>query len=162
MPFIHRDGIKEALFDSLGWSDREWSRKLGGASYHLLFHFARAQLVAGCSVVIESNFGRRSQTEFDVLRRQVDYVPVQAVCHADASVLLQRYSARVDSGERHPGHVDHLNVEEYKARLLASQPDVLDLGCEVIRVDTTDFSAVDYEGIVSAILAASQKNGGKV
>ena len=32
LPLLHRDGFKEALFDSLGWSDLEWSQRLGGAS----------------------------------------------------------------------------------------------------------------------------------
>jgi 2-phosphoglycerate kinase len=26
LPFIHKDGIKEILFDVLGWRDRAWSR----------------------------------------------------------------------------------------------------------------------------------------
>ncbi len=29
LPFVHKDGIKELLFDKLGWSDRVWSRKVG-------------------------------------------------------------------------------------------------------------------------------------
>ena len=28
-PFINKDDIKEILFDTLGWHDREWSKKLG-------------------------------------------------------------------------------------------------------------------------------------
>jgi hypothetical protein len=44
------------LFDSLGWEDREWSRKLGIACNQLLFQTAAAQLEAGTSVALESNF----------------------------------------------------------------------------------------------------------
>jgi predicted kinase len=39
LPLISRDDIKESLFDSLGYSDREWSKKLGIASYDLLYFF---------------------------------------------------------------------------------------------------------------------------
>ena len=35
IPLIAKDTIKEQLFNSLGWSDRAWSRKIGGASYDL-------------------------------------------------------------------------------------------------------------------------------
>ena len=28
LPFIFKDGIKELLFDSLGWKDRDWSKNL--------------------------------------------------------------------------------------------------------------------------------------
>lgn len=34
-PLLVRDDIKEILFDTLGWSDRQWSRKLGGASWRM-------------------------------------------------------------------------------------------------------------------------------
>src|SRR6185369_3304324 len=53
---LHRDGLKENLFDALGWSDREWSKKLGVASYRLLYHVMEAAMTAGYSCVIESNF----------------------------------------------------------------------------------------------------------
>ena len=29
LPLIAKDDIKESLFDSLGWKDREWSKQLG-------------------------------------------------------------------------------------------------------------------------------------
>ena len=40
IPLIAKDTIKEQLFNSLGWSDRAWSRKLGGASYDLIWLIA--------------------------------------------------------------------------------------------------------------------------
>lgn len=33
LPLIAKDDIKESLFDSLGWRDREWSKKLGRATF---------------------------------------------------------------------------------------------------------------------------------
>jgi predicted kinase len=56
LPLVGRDDIKERLFESLGWSDREWSKRLGGASWDLLYWFVETQLAAGQSCVIESNF----------------------------------------------------------------------------------------------------------
>ena len=47
IPFLNKDGIKELLFDTLGWKDRAWSRQLGIASSALLFHMIERQLVAG-------------------------------------------------------------------------------------------------------------------
>jgi predicted kinase len=37
LPLVGRDDIKERLFESLGWSDREWSKRLGIASWDLLY-----------------------------------------------------------------------------------------------------------------------------
>ncbi|MDP6369585.1 MAG: hypothetical protein QF615_08250, partial [Planctomycetota bacterium] len=31
IPVISKDAIKESLFESLGWNNREWSRKVGFA-----------------------------------------------------------------------------------------------------------------------------------
>jgi predicted kinase len=56
LPFVSRDDIKESLFDSLGWKDREWSKKLGAASYKLLYYFVESQACIGNSIIVESNF----------------------------------------------------------------------------------------------------------
>jgi len=37
LTFLSKDLFKESLFDSLGGSDREWSRRIGLASTQLLF-----------------------------------------------------------------------------------------------------------------------------
>ena len=42
LPLIGKDLIKEALFDALGTGDRAWSRRLGGASYEVLYAVAAA------------------------------------------------------------------------------------------------------------------------
>ena len=56
LPFLSKDLFKESLFDSLGWQDRDWSRRLGGASMALLFRVRGALLEADQSVALESNF----------------------------------------------------------------------------------------------------------
>ena len=56
LPFIDKDSMKEILYDALGWKDREWSQKLGAASFGLLYHGLERQLEAGASVVVETAF----------------------------------------------------------------------------------------------------------
>ena len=46
LPLIAKDEIKESLFETLGWGERAWSMKLGGASYEVLMVFLEAQLRA--------------------------------------------------------------------------------------------------------------------
>ena len=58
MPLLSKDSIKETMFDTLGWSDREWSKKLGVASITLFYQWIDSQLVAGQSIVAESSFYR--------------------------------------------------------------------------------------------------------
>jgi predicted kinase len=152
LPFINKDGIKESLFDTLGWRDRDWSKQLGRASSELLWHFVEAQLAAGASLVIESNFDARFATpRLRALRERFVFEPVQIQCIAAGAVLWQRFQARVASGERHPGHADQLNGEEFRSMLLNPKLDLLDIGGLTIEVDTTHFEQLDYDGLIAAI-----------
>lgn len=152
LPYLSKDGIKELLFDSLGWQDREWSKKLGLASYNLLYYFAESQLTAGKSFIIESNF----KAEFDSkkfldLKKKYEYEPLQIVCKTDGEVLFERFKKRTESGERHPGHVDQLNYDEFKEIMLKGGYESLLIGGEIIEVNTTDFESIDYEKILKNI-----------
>ena len=53
LPVIGKDLIKEALFDALGTGDRAWSRRLGVASYEVLYAIAGALPAA----VLDANLG---------------------------------------------------------------------------------------------------------
>lgn len=152
LPFVHKDGIKETLFDNLGYSDREWSRRLGRATYSLLYYFAGTQLAAGNSLILESNFHAETATrELQDLRDRWPFRAVQIQCVASADVLIERWRRRALSGERHPGHVDHLCEDEVAPYLWRGRLDALDIGDEIIEVDTSDFDAVDYPSIVTTL-----------
>ena len=117
VPLLTKDGIKETLFDSLGTGDREWSKRLGEATWHVLFHVLRAQLRTGCSVVVEGNF------EPDRANNQFASLPafhvVQVYCHAPEGELLERFRERSESGDRHPGHLDGEDAERELEQALA-------------------------------------------
>ena len=155
LPLIAKDDIKESLFDSLGWKDREWSKQLGRATMRLLFYFVETQIAAGRSCIVESNFRAEMETqEFRVLQTKHDFVPLQIVLKCERDVLVQRFRARWDSGTRHPGHVDHLPNEEELAAILDSDYHAMDLGGQVIEIDTTAFDKIDHAGLFRAIESA--------
>ena len=56
LPLIAKDAIKEALFEALGTGDAEWSRRLGRASFDLLYEALEWQLRAGRPAIVEANF----------------------------------------------------------------------------------------------------------
>ncbi len=152
LPLLARDDIKELLFDTLGWSDRQWSRKLGLASWRVLYHLLEELLKANQSLVVESNFRKEfASKELGALQRKYRFETVQVLCRADGEVLLERFKQRAESGERHPGHVDHLNYDEFEAVLRQGGWDVLEIDGRVVTVDTTDFAAMDYGQIVNDI-----------
>lgn len=159
LPLFTRDELKESLFDSLGWSDRPWSASVGAAAWELLYLLAERVLATRQSLLLESNFQARwANTRVAHLQAQTHCRIVQILCQAEPEVLIARYQQRVETGERHPGHVDHLNVEAMRAELRhAWQP--LDVDGELITIDTTNWHALDYSALrqrVQSHLAASR------
>lgn len=155
LPFINKDGIKESLFDTLGSRDREWSKQLGRASSELLWHFVEALLAAGCSLVVESNFDPTfALPRLLALKAKFDFEPFQIQCLAGDDVRFERFKARAESGERHPGHVDHLNYDEFRAMPSLCRQYTLEIGGSVVEVDTTDAQHIDFQGIVSGVQSA--------
>lgn len=155
MPFFNKDGIKETLFDTLGWSDREWSRQLGIASARLLFHYIERQLAAGQSVVAESAF----QAAYDAprlpaLREQFHCRVLEAHCTAAPDVLLARVLERAQSRQRHPGHGELAQLEELRANLLSGVYRPLSGDGAALIVDTTDLARLDYQSLLQIIRLA--------
>ena len=150
---LSKDLFKEVLFDELGWSDREWSRRLGSASIALLCRSALALLEADQSVALEANFYPEWDT--DKLRGLAETSRcrfVQVVCTASPRTLVERYRNRGLTGERHPGHTESENMDETLARLANGRWDALDLEGPVITVDTEVLpSEAQVERIVEQI-----------
>ena len=113
-PLVTKDDIKERLFDALGWRDREWSRKLGGATYEILFYFIDTLLAVGNSLIAESNFP--PQWTAQRLRDIQELHPFRAAvveCIARAEVVEQRWRRRAELSLRHPGHGDAEALDEF-------------------------------------------------
>jgi predicted kinase len=142
LPFLSKDLFKESLFDSLGGSDREWSRRIGLASTQLLFRCAEVLLEAGQSCALESNFYPQWDTApLRELQTRFGCRFVQVVCAADVPLLVERFTRRARSGERHPGHADAFALDELIPRIVNERWDALELDGPVIHVDTTRDSA---------------------
>jgi predicted kinase len=110
-PVLAKDAIKESLFDSLGWSDRAWSRRLSDASYELLFSLLAQVVSVRDRAIVEANFRFPEHTQrFAALHEVGELQLLQIVCTTDGELLQQRYLQRARSGKRHPGHVD---IEAY-------------------------------------------------
>ena len=152
LPLITKDGIKESLFDSLGWQDRAWSKKLGAATFHLLYYFTEAELAAGISFIVESNFAPMATAEFKRLQEKYPFRPFQVMCQGDGQTLVDRYKAR--AGQRHPGHVDFEALAEIEPVLRQGRLEPLALGGDIIELDTTDFSKIDVAGTIARLKTA--------
>lgn len=152
LPYFAKDAVKERLFDTLGFSDRAWSHKLTQATHAVLNYVLEEELKCGRGFVIEANFN----PEYDVAkfhgwkeRYGVDLI--QILCFAEGEVVFERFRRRCESRERHPGHVDHLNVEAFRGYLMQGKCAPLAIDATLIEVDTTDFASVDLPTVLGRI-----------
>ena len=136
LPWIGKDALKEVLYDVIGSGD-ELEPELDEAARRLLLTIADAQLEAGVSAIVESNFDRDSDiAPLERLWRGGETDVVQIHCTADEQLLLDRFAERAASGRRHPGHGDEPeDADEVRRDLERGRWDALDLPGKPIEVD---------------------------
>jgi predicted kinase len=111
----------------LGGEGREWSQRLGVATFEVLFRVLDTMLGAGCSVIAEGNFSRP-----EPFRALPAARVVQLYVEAPAELIQERFRTR---NRAHPVHYDLQVIDEVPARMAAGEWDPLDIGGELIRVD---------------------------
>ena len=155
IPVISKDFFKESLFDSLGFSDRQFSMAIGKASYELLLKTAKLLTEQKCSFVMENAFFARSEAEIlDSLNgRKI----IQVWCHAPTDLLIKRFSRRSVDGSRHPGHVDSNSVKEIEKKILSNTYAPLEIAAPLIYVPTSDFDSSDYIDSVDSVVREYKK-----
>jgi predicted kinase len=148
LPLLSKDALKETIFDTLGWGDRQRARQVGVAALALLYQLAEELLAAGCAPIVESNFRPDLDTaRMRALQARRPFRPVQLRCVAAPEVMAERYLARIRAGQRHPGHCEPLDAEA-SAMLRALGPIApLDIGGALRTVDTTVPAALDLDAI---------------
>jgi hypothetical protein len=84
------------------------------------------------------------------LQRRCEYEPVQILCHAEGTVLLERFLARAGSPARHPAHAaaDLDWLAQNREWLLSGQLSPLALGGQSLEIDTTTPESVDYGALL--------------
>ena len=154
---IEKDAIKECLFDTVGEGGRDWSKNLGAASFALLRLVLRAHFAAEQSILVEAAF----QPEYDRpwldrLHQQFNFHVLELHCHTDEDTVLRRYTRRETSGERHSGHRSGMSLDDHIAELRSRFDSYgpLTSGDSLVRIDTTDFAAVNYAAIAERVQAS--------
>ena len=152
LPLVSKDSIREILFERLGWKDRLWAQLLGRASVDLMFYFAEAELGTGNSIIMDNSFHPPISTpRFQEIKKKFDADSIQIICNSHKEILFERFKARSETGNRHPGHGDNDVLDELYNNLADEKPQNLDIGGLVIEVDTTDFEKINYETILKQV-----------
>lgn len=160
IPVFSRDGIFEALYDTLEGHAEPVPPQLGAVAFRMLYTFAGTVLAAGQPLIIEGFFGRADRRSAELLRlRQAHpFAPLQIICTADGRLLLERFLARVRSGERHVGHRDLEWLAQNEERLLQGRLAPLALGGQVIEFDTTAADSYAYTAVLQRVQTALRES----
>jgi predicted kinase len=152
-PFISKDVFKEIMFDTIGWSDKQWSLKLSAATHRIMDYVIGETLRAGHSLVVESNFkADLDAPRFERFRMHYGVTLIQILCWSEGEVLFERYKARLESG-RHPGHAEVDSLDLARAGLAQGRAEPLPIHGPTIEIDTTHLDAIDYPSIFRTLSA---------
>ena len=147
LPLMTLDTVKEPMFHHIGKGDRDHNRKLGRASYEIIFAVI-GDWPADATVVIDAWFGFQPP---DVLERHLSTAGIahtaELWCHASGPVLAERYLSRAATRSAgHPG-------PEYVPELLALNARAMPIGRgPCLHVDTT--APLDPDAVMAWISEA--------
>jgi hypothetical protein len=106
----------------------------------------------GVSVIVESNFSADLSCQpLRDLQTSYQAAACQVLCFGDAEVIAPRFLARIESGERHPGHGDPPTLHELRRLIGTGRAEQLCLEGHVIELDTTDFSTLNPQALARTI-----------
>ncbi|MDR2888519.1 MAG: ATP-binding protein [Lachnospiraceae bacterium] len=152
IPVFCKDLLKIALSRSLPVNNRSESKRLSAATFDAIAFITERFMETGQALIIEANFvmaeNHNQLREGDVLKeliKRYDYQALTFVLHGDVGILCKRFNER----EKLPERGDANRAEApYDCDLFAETVIPLgdfDIGGEIIKIDTTDFSAVDLD-----------------
>jgi glucokinase len=156
VPRVAMDDLKESLFNLYGSRDRDWSRRLGEATFPLFRRVIEVHLERGDSVIAEATFLYPEDAEWAesvAAKHGAELVLVWLTC--DPRVSRERFIRRAQGGY-HPGH-RHATEEvlaEFDERYFSKTFISPVMRARTLVVDTTDFQVVSRADIAAFCLSA--------
>jgi predicted kinase len=152
LPLFGRDTFKEIVFDEVGYSDREYSMKVGRAAYEMLYYIAGQMAKSNYNCIIESNFHPVfAKQALDEIMSKTKCHYFQVVCYAPPSMLMSRFVERVEDGSRHPGHADDQRLLEKNVNFETSKIENLDIRGGRFDIDTSENVDEQYDQLVKKL-----------
>ena len=156
VPYLIKDTFKIALCESVTIANRSESSIFSAVTFDAMMYVTERMFETGCPIIIEGNFvptGVKKVDEAGVIKRLIDkyeYSSLTFKFTGDTRVLHKRFVEREKTLER--GQVNKIgsDVSYDVFNGWCHNLDSFDVGGEIVRVDTTDFGLVDFEGYFEA------------
>lgn len=156
VPYLIKDTFKIALCENVTIANRGESSAFSAVTFDAMMYVTERMFETGCPIIIEGNFvpaGVKKVDEAGVIRRLIDkyeYSSLTFKFTGDTQILHKRFVEREETSER--GQVNKIgsDVSYDIFNGWCHNLDSFDVGGKIIRVDTTDFDSVDFEGYYEA------------
>lgn len=102
---FYKDSIKEALGDTIGYSNREENLKLSKAAVELMALIFSEFAALGKNLILEANFRTHELEKLHDIAARNGYDVLTLVFRADTKILHGRYLNRIANENRHPVHI---------------------------------------------------------
>lgn len=156
VPYLIKDTFKTALCKNISIANRAESSRFSAITFDAMMYVTERFFETGNPVIIEGNFvpkGIKKIDEAGALKQLIDkynYTPLTFKFIGDTQILYKRFIEREQTVER--GQANKLGEE--------LPYDIFDQWChnldnfnvsgEIIRVDTTDFTRVDFNNYIES------------
>ena len=161
-PILEKDGIKEQLFDTIGFECYAEKRQLDVAANAVLLRIMEDMMKADTSVIVDNNFDPASAEKLNALLEKYSPSCVTVFLNGDTQVLYERYVERDSKHLRHLGHgmqthypphdgestEFHMTREGFDERFLKLKMDKLSWGGKQIFLDATYPEKIDIPGLI--------------
>jgi len=142
---LHKDSIKEKLFEGLDMSTLEDSKRIGKPSVDVMLYLAEQQIANGVDVIIEAPFSFPGDYElFLQWRDQYGINLYSIIC----SIGSEERKRRVETRERHGAHFDSSRSHDFFPE---KEYDYVDIPGKQIRVCTDKPVAYLVDQVISEL-----------
>lgn len=151
VPYLIKDTFKIALCESVSVTDRHESSRFSAVTFDAMMYVTERMFEAGYPIIIEGNFvptGVKKTDESMRIKQLIDQYGYKALTFkfmGDTQALYQRFIEREKTPER--GQVNKMgSVPSYEDfDRWCHHLDGFHVGGEIVKVDTSDFQAVDFD-----------------
>ncbi len=156
IPYLMKDTFKIALCEHTTIENGKESSRFSTAAFDGMMYVAERMFEAGYPLIIEGNFvpaGVKSVDEEGVLRQLIDRYGYTALTYqfmGDTQALYRRFMEREKTPERGEANIRRDTVTQEKFEQWCHNLDAFHLDGETIKVDTTSFAMVDFEGLLES------------
>ena len=110
LAILEKDEIKDEMFDTIGFKDRQEKRALDVAANAILLHCTENLLSKGISLIIVNNFDSDMSGRVQDMIDKTGCNCVTVFLNGDPEVLYKRY---VERDARHSRHMGHTFIDRY-------------------------------------------------